>query len=151
MSGLHSQITQGIKDAMRAKDKVKLATLRDAKSKFMLEQSKNGATEELSDSEAIKILSKLYKQRLETAEVYKSQSREDLAEDELAQAKVLSEYLPSALDDSEIESKVIEIISETGASGMGDMGKVMGLASAAMAGRADGKVISGFVRSNLLK
>ena len=151
MSGLHSQITSGIKDAMRAKDKVKLATLRDAKSKFMLEQSKTGATEDLSDSEAIKILSKLYKQRLETAEVYKSQSREDLAEDELAQAKVLSEYLPSALDDSEIESKVIEIISELGASGMADMGKVMGVASAAMAGRADGKVISGFVRSNLLK
>jgi uncharacterized protein YqeY len=151
MSGLHSQITTGIKDAMRAKDKVKLATLRDAKSKFMLEQSKTGATEDLSDSEAIKILSKLYKQRLETAEVYKSQSREDLAEDELAQAKVLSEYLPSALDNSEIESKVIEIISELGASGMGDMGKVMGIASAAMAGRADGKVISGFVRSNLLK
>jgi len=151
MSGIHSQINSGIKDAMRAKDKVKLATLRDAKSKFMLEQSKTGATEDLSDSEAIKILSKLYKQRLETAEVYKSQSREDLAEDELAQAKVLSEYLPSALDNSEIESKVIEIISELGASGMGDMGKVMGIASAAMAGRADGKVISGFVRSNLLK
>jgi len=151
MSGLHSQISSGIKDAMRAKDKVKLATLRDAKSKFMLEQSKTGATEDLSDSEAIKILSKLYKQRLETAEVYKSQSREDLAEDELAQAKVLSEYLPSALDNSEIESKVIEIIAELGASGMADMGKVMGVASAAMAGRADGKVISGFVRSNLLK
>ena len=151
MSGLHSQINSGIKDAMRAKDKVKLSTLRDAKSKFMLEQSKTGATEDLSDSEAIKILSKLYKQRLETAEVYKSQSREDLAEDELAQAKVLSEYLPSALDNSEIESKVIGIISELGASGMGDMGKVMGIASAAMAGRADGKVISGFVRSNLLK
>lgn len=151
MSGLHSQITSGIVDAMRAKDKVKLATLRDAKSKFMLEQSKTGATEDLSDSEAIKILSKLYKQRLETAEVYKSQSREDLAEDELAQAKVLSEYLPSALNDSEIESKVLEIISELGASGMADMGRVMGIASAAMAGRADGKVISGFVRSNLLK
>jgi uncharacterized protein YqeY len=151
MSGLHSQINSGIKDAMRAKDKVKLATLRDAKSKFMLEQSKTGATEDLSDSEAIKILSKLYKQRLETAEVYTSQSREDLAEDELAQAKVLSEYLPSALNDSEIESKVIEIISELGASGMADMGKVMGVASAAMAGRADGKVISNFVRSNLLK
>ena len=151
MSGLHSQITSGIKDAMRAKDKVKLATLRDAKSKFMLEQSKTGATEDLSDSEAIKIISKLYKQRLETAEVYKSQSREDLAEDELDQAKVLSEYLPSALDNSEIESKVIEIIAELGASGMADMGKVMGVASAAMAGRADGKVISGFVRSNLIK
>ena len=151
MTGIHSQITNGIKDAMRAKDKVKLATLRDAKSKFMLEQSKTGATEDLSDNEAIKILSKLYKQRLETAEVYKSQSREDLAEDELSQAKVLSEYLPSALNDSEIESKVLEIISELGASGMADMGRVMGIASAAMAGRADGKVISGFVRSNLLK
>ena len=151
MTGIHSQITNGIKDAMRAKDKVKLATLRDAKSKFMLEQSKTGATEDLSDSEAIKILSRLYKQRLETAEVYKSQSREDLAEDELAQANVLSEYLPSALNDSEIESKVIEIISELGASGMADMGRVMGIASASMAGRADGKVISGFVRSNLLK
>ena len=151
MTGIHSQITNGIKDAMRAKDKVKLATLRDAKSKFMLEQSKTGATEDLSDSEAIKILSRLYKQRLETAEVYNYQSREDLAEDELAQANVLSEYLPSALNDSEIESKVIEIISELGASGMADMGRVMGIASASMAGRADGKVISGFVRSNLLK
>lgn len=136
---------------MRAKDKVKLATLRDAKSKFMLEQSKTGATEDLSDSEAVKILSKLYKQRLETAEVYKSQNREDLAKDEIEQAAVLSEYLPKALSDAEIEAKVIEIISELGASGMGDMGKVMGAASSAMAGKADGKIISGFVRSNLLK
>jgi len=151
MSGIHLQITNGIKDAMRAKDKIKLATLRDAKSKFMLEQSKTGATENLSDKEAIKIISKLYKQRLETAEVYKSQSREDLSEDELAQAQILSEYLPSALSESEIESKVLEIISKLGASGMGDMGKVMGIASAEMAGRADGKVISGFVRSHLLK
>jgi|TARA_B110000879_G_scaffold155199_1_gene200604 uncharacterized protein YqeY len=151
MSGLHSTISSGIKDAMRAKDKVKLATLRDAKSKFMLEQSKTGATDDLSDSVAVKILSKLYKQRLETAEVYKSQNREDLAKDEIEQAAVLSEYLPKALSDTEIEAKVIEIISELGASGMGDMGKVMGAASAAMAGKADGKIISGFVRSNLLK
>lgn len=151
MSGLHSTISSGIKDAMRAKDKVKLATLRDAKSKFMLEQSKTGATDDLSDSVAVKILSKLYKQRLETAEVYKSQNREDLAKDEIEQAAVLSEYLPKALSDAEIEAKVIEIISELGASGMGDMGKVMGAASSAMAGKADGKIISGFVRSNLLK
>ena len=112
MSGLHSTISSGIKDAMRAKDKVKLATLRDAKSKFMLEQSKTGATDDLSDSVAVKILSKLYKQRLETAEVYKSQNREDLAKDEIEQAAVLSEYLPKALSDTEIEAKVIEIISE---------------------------------------
>ena len=151
MTDIHSQITNGIKDAMRAKDKVKLATLRDAKSKFMLEQSKTGATENLSDGVAMKIISKLHKQRLETAEVYTTQSRDDLAEEELAQANVLSEYLPSALSNSEIEAKVIEIIGQLGASGMADMGKVMGLASSAMAGRADGKVISGFVRSNLLK
>ena len=151
MTDIHSQITNGIKDAMRAKDKVKLATLRDAKSKFMLEQSKTGATENLSDGVAMKIISKLHKQRLETAEVYTTQSRDDLAEEELAQANVLSEYLPSALSNSEIEAKVIEIIGQLGASRMADMGKVMGLASSAMAGKADGKVISGFVRTNLLK
>ena len=150
MSGIHLQITNGIKDAMRAKDKIKLATLRDAKSKFMLEQSKTGATENLSDKEAIKIISKLYKQRLETAEVYKSQSREDLSEDELAQAQILSEYLPSALSESEIESKVLEIISKLGASGMGDMGKVMGiLKNSIPAGTADMGLVSKIVKENL--
>jgi uncharacterized protein YqeY len=117
----------------------------------MLEQSKTGATEELTDAEAIKILSKLHRQRIDTAEVYSSQDREDLASDELAQAEILSEFLPSALSEGEIEERVKEIISELGASGMGDMGKVMGIASADMAGRADGKVISQFVRTILLK
>lgn len=151
MSTLQSQITDGIKDAMRSKDKVRLATLRDVKSKFMLEQSKAGASEEIKDEEAIKIISKLHRQRIDTSEVYKEQSREDLASDEVAQAEILSEFLPKALSDNEIETKVIEIIAKTGASGMGDMGRVMGMASAAMAGQADGKVISGFVRTQLLK
>jgi|TARA_B110000116_G_C16697780_1_gene518302 uncharacterized protein YqeY len=151
MATLHSTINSGIKDAMKTRDKIRLATLRDAKSKFMLEQSKTGATEELTDAEAIKILSKLHRQRIDTAEVYSSQDREDLASDELAQAEILSEFLPSALSEGEIEERVKEIISELGASGMGDMGKVMGIASADMAGRADGKVISQFVRTILLK
>ena len=151
MASLYSQINSGIKDAMRARDKVRLATLRDAKSKFMLERSKTGATEELSDTEAIKILSKLQRQRIDTAEVYSTQDREDLASDELAQAEILSEFLPSSMTEKEIEAKVIEIISELGATGMGDMGKVMEVASASMAGCAEGKVISQYVRNILLK
>lgn len=150
MASIHSQITSRIKDAMRARDKVGLATLRDVKSKFILEQTKTGATEELDDSVAIKIISKLQRQRLDTAEIYRGQERADLADEELAQAKVLDEFLPKAMSEEEIESKVKEIISNSGASGMGDMGRVMGAASAAMAGKADGKVISGFVRSQLL-
>ena len=150
MASIHSQITSRIKDAMRARDKVQLATLRDVKSKFIQEQTKTGATEELEDSVAIKIISKLQRQRLDTAEIYRGQEREDLADEELAQAKVLDEFLPKAMSEEEIESKVREIISNLGASGMGDMGRVMGAASAAMAGKADGKVISGFVRSQLL-
>ena len=151
MASIHSQITSSIKDAMRSRDKVRLATLRDAKSKFILEQTKTGATEDLEDSIAIKIISKLQRQRLDTAEIYKAQEREDLAEEELAQAKVLDEFLPQAMSEEEIESKVKEIILNLGAAGMGDMGRVMGAASAAMAGMADGKVISGFVRAQLLK
>jgi len=151
MASIHSQITSRIKDAMRARDKVGLATLRDVKSKFILEQTKTGATDELDDSVAIKIISKLQRQRLDTAEIYRGQEREDLADEELAQAKVLDEFLPKAMSEEEIESKVKEIITKLGANGMGDMGRVMGAASAAMAGKADGKVISGFVRSQLLQ
>ena len=151
MASIHSQINSGIKDAMRARDKVRLETLRDAKSKFILEQTKTGATEDLDDPQAIKILSKLQRQRLDTAEVYRGQERDDLAEEELAQAKVLDDFLPKSMSEEEIETKVKEIISNLGASGMGDMGRVMGIASSAMAGRAEGKIISGFVRTQLLK
>ncbi|MBI48891.1 MAG: glutamyl-tRNA amidotransferase [Crocinitomicaceae bacterium] len=146
---LHKEVVDGIKDAMRNKDKVRLATLRDAKSKFVLEQTKTGTSDDLDDSEVIKILSKLQRQRLDTAEVYKGQGREDLAEDELAQAEVLADFLPKALTEDEIKEKVSEIITRVGASSMADMGKVMGIASGEMAGRAEGKVISGFVREIL--
>lgn len=146
---LHKEVVDGIKDAMRNQDKVRLATLRDAKSKFVLEQTKTGTSDELDDSEVIKILSKLQRQRLDTAEVYKGQGREDLAEDELAQAEVLADFLPKALTEDEVREKVSEIITRVGASSMADMGKVMGIASGEMAGRAEGKVISGFVREIL--
>ncbi len=146
---LHKEVVDGIKDAMRNKDKVRLATLRDAKSKFVLEQTKTGTSDELDDSEVTKILSKLQRQRLDTAEVYKAQSREDLAEDELAQAEVLADFLPKALTEDEVREKVSEIITRVGASSMADMGKVMGIASSEMAGGAEGKVISRFVREIL--
>ena len=146
---LYKEVVDGIKDAMRNKDKVRLVTLRDAKSKFVLEQTKIGTSDELDDSEVIKIISKLKRQRLDTAEVYKEQGREDLLEDELAQAEVLAGFLPKALNEDEVREKVSEIITRVGASSMADMGKVMGIASSEMAGRAEGKVISRFVREIL--
>ena len=149
MASLHSDITDGIKDAMRNKDKVRLATLRDIKSKLMLEMTKTGSTDELEDAEVIKIISKLQRQRLDTAEVYEGQDRAELAAEERAQADVLAEFLPKAMSEEEIEAKVREIVSNLGASGMGDMGKVMGFASGVMAGRAEGKVISKYVREIL--
>ena len=149
MSRLYKQVVDGITDAMRNKDKVRLATLRDAKSKFVLEQTKTGTSDVLEDSKVIKILSKLRRQRIDTAEVYKNQGREDLAEDELAEAEILSDFLPKALSEDEVKAEVEDIISRLGASGMGDMGKVMGFASREMAGRAEGKVISQFVREIL--
>ena len=149
MGQLADQITQGIKDAMRAKDKVRLATLRDVKSKLLLEATKEGAGEIIEDSTTLAILSKLLKQRTETAALYAEQGRGDLEEEERQQAKVISEYLPQALSESEIKEKVTAIIASSGATTMADMGRVMGQATAAMAGRADGKVISSIVRSIL--
>ena len=149
MSTLADQISDGIKDAMRAKDRERLAALRDIKSKILLEATEDRAGHQGDDATTMAILSKLVKQRNETAALYREQERPDLAEEEEAQAKVIQEFLPAALTEDEIEAKVKEIIASTGASSMADMGKVMGLASATMAGQADGKVISGFVRKIL--
>lgn len=147
---IYATISDGIKDAMRAKDRDRLAALRDIKSKLMLEAAKDGSSgDDIADATAMGILSKLYKQRVETAELYEGQNRSDLAEEERAQAAVIEAFLPRALTTEEIEAKVDEIIAATGASSMADMGKVMGQASAAMAGQADGKVISGIVRARL--
>ena len=115
----------------------------------MLEATKEGAGDTVDDSTTLSILGKLLKQRNETASLYREQGRADLAAEEEAQAKVIQEFMPAALTEAEIEAKVKKIIQKTGASSMADMGKVMGLATAAMAGQADGKVISGMVRAIL--
>ena len=149
MGNLANSISEGIKDAMRAKDRDRLAALRDIKSKIVLEATKEGAGESVDDAVTMSILSKLLKQRKETAALYNEQGRADLAAEEEAQAAVIQAFLPAALSEEEIKVRVTEIIEQTGASSMADMGKVMGLASKAMAGQADGKVISQFVRAAL--
>ena len=149
MGQLADSISAGIKDAMRAKDKDRLAALRDIKSKILLEATKEGAGDTVDDAVTLSILSKLLKQRNETATLYRDQGREDLAAEEEAQAAVIQEFLPAALSESEILEKVKTIIDRVGATTMADMGKVMGMATSEMAGQADGKVISRFVREAL--
>ena len=147
---MYSTISDGIKDAMRNKDRERLAALRDIKSKLMLEATKTGADgNDLPDATVLAILTKLFKQRSETADLYANQGREDLEAEERAQAAVISEFLPQPMTEAEIQAEVDAIIAETGASSMADMGKVMGLASSRMAGKADGKVIAGIVRTAL--
>ena len=147
---MYSTISDGIKDAMRNKDRERLAALRDIKSKLMLEATKTGADgNDLPDATVLAILTKLFKQRSETADLYANQGREDLEAEERAQAAVISEFLPQPMTEAEIQAGVAAIISEAGASSMADMGKVMGLASSRMAGKADGKVIASIVRAAL--
>ena len=147
---MYSTISDGIKDAMRNKDRERLAALRDIKSKLMLEATKTGADgNDLPDATVLAILTKLFKQRSETADLYANQGREDLEAEERAQAAVISEFLPQPMTEAEIQAEVDAIIAETGASSMADMGKVMGLASSRMAGKADGKVIASIVRAAL--
>jgi len=144
-----SQITEDIKTAMKAKDQDTLDALRAAKSEFLLAATSKGAEGEVDDETAMKVLQKLLKQRMESADLYANQNREDLRADELRQADVLSRYLPKPMDDSELEQAIAAIVSETGASGMADMGRVMGAASKKLAGKADGKRISSFVKAAL--
>ena len=148
MASLADQISTGIKEAMRAKDSGRLAALRDIKSKLMLEATKEGGGE-VDDATTIRILSKLLKQRKETAQLYREQNRPDLAVEEESQAEVIEAYLPKQLSEDEIRTNVESIIQQTGASSMADMGKVMGMASQQLAGVADGRVISSIVRSIL--
>jgi len=147
---MYSTISDGIKDAMRNKDRERLAALRDVKSKLMLEATKTGADgNDIPDATVLAILTKLFKQRSETADLYAEQGRADLEAEERAQAAVIAEYLPQPLTEEEIKAEVAAIIAETGAASMADMGKVMGIASSRMAGKADGKVIAGIVRAAL--
>jgi uncharacterized protein len=134
---------------MRAKDSVKLEALRAVKSAILLANTESASKDGLSDEEEMKLLQKLVKQRKDSAQIYKEQGREDLAEPELAQAEVIEQFLPEQMSEAEIEAKVEEIIAKSGASGMQDMGKVMGMASGALAGKADGKTISMIVKKKL--
>lgn len=146
---LFDKISDDIKAAMKARDKVRLETLRNIKKVFLEAKTAPGANDELTDDAAMKILQKLAKQGKESAATYVQQNRQDLADDELAQVAVIEEYLPKPLTDSEIEAIVKEIIAQTGAASMKDMGKVMGMASKQMAGKADGGKISQIVKKLL--
>ena len=146
---LFDKISEDIKAAMKARDKVRLETLRNIKKVFLEAKTAPGANDTLEDADALKILQKLAKQGRETAKTYADNGRQDLADEELAQAAITEEYLPKPLSEEEIEKAVKEIIAETGAQGMKDMGRVMGQASKKMAGRADGRAISTIVKKLL--
>lgn len=143
---LFEQISEDIKAAMKARDRVRLDTLRNIKKVFLEAKTAPGANDTLDDADALKIIQKLAKQGRESAATFAQQNRQDLADNELAQVAVIESYLPKQLDEAEIEAQVQEIIAATGASGMKDMGKVMGIASKQIAGKADGRAISTVVR-----
>lgn len=143
---LFDQISTDIKEAMKARDKVRLETLRNIKKVFLEAKTAPGANEELSDADAMKILQKLAKQGKESAATYTAQGRQDLADDELAQVAVIESYLPKPMTEEEIEEVVKAIIAETGATSIKEMGKVMGVASKKMAGKAEGGQISAIVK-----
>ena len=146
---LTTQIMDAMKTAMKAKDQVSLQALRSVKSAILLAQTESGAKEELTEDAEIKLLQKLVKQRKDSAALYSEQGREDLSEPELAEAAVIEKFLPAQLSEQEVEKLVEEAIAQTGASSMGDMGKVMGIVSGKVAGRADGKTISTIVKNKL--
>ena len=141
------RINSDIKSAMLAKEKERLAALRDIKSKLLLEATSGSG--EASEDVALKICMKLHKQRLETYELYTAQGRQDLADEELFQAKVIEEYLPKMMSEDEIRAEVAAAIAQTGASGPQEMGKVMGVLTGKLAGKADGKLIATLVKEAL--
>lgn len=146
---LFDQVSKDIVAAMKAKDKVRLEALRNIKKFFIEAKTAPGANDTLDDAVALKILAKLAKQGRDTAALYHEQNRPDLAEEEEAQAKVIEEYLPKALTPEELEAEVKAIIAQVGAMSAKDMGKVMGVASKQLAGRADGRAISTLVKQLL--
>lgn len=143
---LFDKVSEDIKEAMKARDKVRLETLRNIKKVFLEAKTAPGANDTLEDADAFKILQKLAKQGRESARTYTDNGRQDLADAELAQAAVIEEYLPKQLGEDEIEAEVRKVIADTGAQSMKDMGKVMGIVSKQLAGRADGRTISAVVK-----
>ncbi|MDO9595559.1 MAG: GatB/YqeY domain-containing protein [Lutibacter sp.] len=146
---LQEKIMDKMKEAMKTKDKVALESLRAIKSELLLIQTKSAASEELTQDDEIKLLQKLVKQRKDSAAIYKEQGREDLAEPELAQVEVISQFLPVQMSEEDVKNAVAEIIKSVGATSMKDMGNVMAEASKQLAGKTDGKSISTAVRQLL--
>ncbi len=146
---IFEKVSKDIIAAMKAKDKMRLEALRNVKKFFIEAKTAPGANDTLDDATALKILSKLAKQGRDTAALYREQNRADLSEEEEAQAAVIEEYLPKALSPEELEAEIKAVIAEVGATNMKDMGKVMGIVSKKLAGRADGKAISTIVKQLL--
>lgn len=146
---LFDQISNDIKEAMKAKDKVRLETLRNVKKVFLEAKTAPGANDTLTDDMAVKIMQKLVKQGKDSAAVYEGQGRADLAEGEMAQVRIIETYLPKQLSAEELEAKLKEIIARVGATSGKDMGKVMGVASKELAGLAEGRAISAKVKELL--
>jgi hypothetical protein len=146
---LFDQVSKDIIAAMKAHDKVALETLRNIKKVFLEAKTAPGANDTLEDADALKLIQKLVKQGKDAAEIYSQQGRADLAEAELAQVKVMETYLPKPLTDEELTAAVKQIIEEAGASSMKDMGKVMGIASKVLSGKAEGRAISAKVKELL--
>ncbi len=139
---LEEKINAGIKEAMKSKDKIRLDALRAIKSQILLAKTAGGSKSEISDEEVLKILQKMVKQRKESAQLYREKGRDDLAEEEINQAKIIEELLPEQVSEEELEKEIKNIIEQTGASSIRDMGKVMGVATKKFAGRADNKLIA---------
>lgn len=148
---LFEKINADIKSAMLAREKVRLEALRGIKKEFLEAKTAPGANGELSDGDALKILTKMAKQRRESAKIYAEQNRPELAENELAEVAVIEQYLPKQLSEEELTAELTAIIEQTGASSPADMGKVMVVATKALAGRADGRAISAKVKELLNK
>lgn len=146
---LFDTVSEDIKKAMLARDKVRLEALRGVKKEFLEAKTAPGATGELDNDVALKILTKMVKQRKESAKIYAENNRPELADAELAQANIIEEYLPSQLSDEDLTAKIKEIIAQVGAVGPKDMGKVMGVASKSLMGQAEGKAISAKVKELL--
>ena len=146
---LFDQISEDIKKAMLAREKVRLEALRGIKKEFLEAKTAKGANGELSDETAMKILVKMVKQRKESAKIYEENNRPELAENELAEASVIEEYLPKQLSEEDLVKELKDIITEVGAEGPKDMGKVMGIATKKLAGKAEGKLISAKVKELL--
>ena len=146
---LENKIMNAMKESMKSKDQTSLRSLRAIKSAIILHKTQKGSSDEISNEDELKILQKLVKQRKDSADIYNSKGRIDLAQPELDEIKVIEQFLPKAMSEDEIKFEVKQVIVQTRAEGMKDMGKVMGIVSKKLIGRADGKTISSIVRDNL--